>query len=67
MPNTYACKGVFNPIFPPNSAKVLHFSAFHYTCTLNLNPCLYFVRIAANVFLSIHYGNFENARKNTYG
>ena len=30
MPNTYACKGVFNPIFPPNSAEGLHFSAFHY-------------------------------------
>ena len=29
MPNTYACKGVFNPIFPPNSAEGLHFSAFH--------------------------------------
>ena len=32
-PNTYACKGVFNPnipIFPPNSAEGLHFSAFHY-------------------------------------
>ena len=29
----YACKGVFNPnipIFPPNSAEGLHFSAFHY-------------------------------------
>ena len=29
---TYACKGVFNPnipIFPPNSAEGLHFSAFH--------------------------------------
>ena len=33
MPNTYACKGVFNPnipIFPPNSAEGLHFSAFHF-------------------------------------
>ena len=30
MPNTYACKVVFNPIFPPNSAEgCLHFSAFH--------------------------------------
>ena len=32
---TYACKGVFNPnipIFPPNSAEGLHFSAFHSTC-----------------------------------
>ena len=31
-PNTYAYKGVFNtniPIFPPNSAEGLHFSAFH--------------------------------------
>ena len=34
MPNTYACKGVFNPIFPPNSAEGLHFSAFHYTCNI---------------------------------
>ena len=32
MPNTYAYKGVFNPIFPPNSAEGLHFSAFRYTC-----------------------------------
>ena len=34
--NIYICmKGVFNPnipIFPPNSAEGLHFSAFHYTC-----------------------------------
>ena len=33
MHNNYACKGVFNPnipIFPPNSAEGLHFSAFHY-------------------------------------
>ena len=32
-PNTYACKGVLNPnipIFPPNSAEGLHFSAFHF-------------------------------------
>ena len=32
-PNTYACNSVFNPnipIFVPNSAEVLHFSAFHY-------------------------------------
>ena len=30
---TYACKSVFNPnipIFPPNSAEGLHFSAFYY-------------------------------------
>ena len=30
---TYACKGVFNPnipIFLPNSAEGLHFSAFHF-------------------------------------
>ena len=30
--NNYACKGVFNPnipIFPPNFAEGLHFSAFH--------------------------------------
>ena len=41
-PNTYvyACKGVFNPnipIFPPNSAEGLHFSAVHY----NYN-CIFF-------------------------
>ena len=33
---TYACKGVFNPnipMFPPNSAKGLHFSAFHLIST----------------------------------
>ena len=38
-PNTYACKGVFNsniPIFPPNSAEGLHFSAFHFSKLLNL-------------------------------
>ena len=29
MPNTYACKGVFNPIFLPNSAEGLHFSDFN--------------------------------------
>ena len=37
-PNTYACKGVFNPnisIFPPNSAEGLHFSAFH--CYIAVN------------------------------
>ena len=31
-PNTYACKGVFNPnipIFMPKSAEGFHFSAFH--------------------------------------
>ena len=31
-PNTYAYKGVFNPnipIYAPNSAECLHFSAFH--------------------------------------
>ena len=31
-PNTYASKGVFNPntpVFQPNSAEDLHFSAFH--------------------------------------
>ena len=34
-PNTYACKGVFNPNIPilqPNCAEGLHFSAFH--CTI---------------------------------
>ena len=33
-PNTYACKGVFNPNIQPNSAEGLHFSAFHYFCFL---------------------------------
>ena len=35
-PNTYAYKVVFNPnipIFPPNFAEGLHFSAFHYKRT----------------------------------
>ena len=35
LPNTYACKGVFNPnipIFLPDSAEGLHFSAFHFLC-----------------------------------
>ena len=44
MPNTYACKGVFNPnipIFLPNSAEGLHFSDFHYNCNeLLIKTCL---------------------------
>ena len=26
MPNTYACKGVFNPIFLPNSAEGMYYN-----------------------------------------
>ena len=46
---TYARKGVFNPnipIFPPNSAEGLHFSAFHLKLQLRnhnlitLNLCI---------------------------
>ena len=50
LPNTYACKGVFNPnipIFASNSAEGLHFSAFHFFCMYVRNYYL-------NMFISIN-------------
>ena len=57
-PNTYAYKGVFNrniPIFLPNSAEGLHFSAFH-IYTVYIIPLLYVNLLCKGIAIgNIHF------------
>ena len=51
-------KVVFNPnipIFPPNSAEGLHFSAFHYYCTNLLLLFIYLFVIIIIIIISDFY------------
>ena len=63
----YTCKNVFNPnviTFQSNCAKGLHFSAFHYHCTIILSP----IQHSSICFLIInhfkHNSNSINSNNN---